>query len=305
MNILKFNERYPDEESCMVFFKEKRQKEGVLCKKCKGLDHYWLHNKNMFQCKSCGFRTSLKSGTVMENSNLTLKEWLTAITFFTATKQGFSALELQRQMGFSRYQTVFNLCHKIRILMGKRDAEYKLEDMVEYDESYVTKASSVSQENSKRGRGTQKKALVAVMAESTVLEDFKTGSLSKSCRYFKMKKIENLKSKTAEKLIKDLIDKSAVVQTDESTTYSNFEDFIDVHVSDVSNTKEGKFNLRWVHIAISNLKGDLRKYRMISEKYIQNYLDEFCYRLNRRYFGEKLFDRLVIASVQPYWQSSV
>ncbi|MCH7411202.1 IS1595 family transposase, partial [Belliella sp. DSM 111904] len=38
---------------------------------------------------------------------------------------------------------------------------------------------------------------------------------------------------------------------------------------------------------------------------IQNYLDEFCYRLNRRYFGEKLFDRLVIASVQPYWQSSV
>ncbi|MCH7411849.1 IS1595 family transposase, partial [Belliella sp. DSM 111904] len=128
-NILKFNERFPDEKSCIEFFKYKRLKEGVVFKKCKGLDHYWLHAKNMFQCKSCSFRTSLKSGTVMENSNLTLKEWLTAITFFTATKQGFSALELQRQMGFSRYQTVFNLCHKIRTLMGKRDAEYKLEDM--------------------------------------------------------------------------------------------------------------------------------------------------------------------------------
>lgn len=305
MNILKFNERFPDEQSCIEFFKEKRLKEGILCKKCKGTAHYWLSSKNMFQCKSCCFRTSLKSGTVMENSNLTLKAWLTAITFFTATKQGFSALELQRQMGFSRYQTVFDLCHKIRELMGKRDAEYRLEDMVEYDESYVTKATSESQKSSKRGRGTQKKALVAVMAESTVLEDFKTGDLTKSCRYFKMKKIDNLKAKTAEKLIKDLIDKSAVVQTDESTTYSNFEDFIDVHVSDVSTTNNGKFNLRWAHIAISNLKGDLRKFRMISEKYIQNYLDEFCYRLNRRYFGEKLFDRLVIASVQPYWQSSV
>lgn len=83
-----------------------------------------------------------------------------------------------------------------------------------------------------------------------------------------MKKIENLKSKTAEKVIKDLIDKSVVVQTDKSSTYSNFADFIDVHVSDVSKTKECKFNLQWVHIAISNLKGDLRKFRMISQKYI-------------------------------------
>lgn len=148
--------------------------------------------------------------------------------------------------------------------MGKRDAEYRLEDMVEYDESYVTKARSESQKSSKRGRGTQKKALVTVMAESTVLEDFKTGELTKSCRYFKMKKIDNLKAKTAEKLIKDLIDKSVEVQTDERTTYSNFEDFIDVHVSEVSTTNNGKFNLKWAHIAISNLKGDLRKFRMIS-----------------------------------------
>jgi hypothetical protein len=34
---------------------------------------------------------------------------------------------------------------------------------------------------------------------------------------------------------------------------------------------------------------------------MQNYLDEFCYKLNRRYFGQKLFDRLIIASIYPYW----
>ncbi len=39
----------------------------------------------------------------MENSNLTLRQWLMAITFISATKQGFTALELQRQMGFTRY----------------------------------------------------------------------------------------------------------------------------------------------------------------------------------------------------------
>lgn len=305
MNILKFNERFPDEDSCIGYFKDKRIREGVICKKCKGSDHYWLHSKNMFQCKGCGFRTSLKSGTVMENSNLTLRQWLMAITFISATKQGFSALELQRQMGFTRYQTVFELYHKIRIIMGKRDDEYNLEDMIEYDEAYITKATSSKQkEDLNRGRGTQQKSIVAAMAESTILEDLKTGKLAKSCRYFKMKKIDNLKAKTADKLIKDLIDRDAVAQTDDSTTYSNFEDFIDVHVKEISNSKEGKFNLKWAHTAISNLKSDLRKYRMVSERKLQNYLDEFCYKLNRRYFGERLFDRLVIASIQPYWQSS-
>ncbi len=305
MNILKFYERFPDEESCILFFKAKREKEGVICKNCKGKDHYWLHTKNMFQCKNCEFRTSLKSGTVMENSNLSLRNWLLAMTFISATKQGFSALELQRQMGFSRYQTVFDLYHKVRVIMGKRDDEYKLEDMVEYDEAYISKATSARQKKElNRGRGTQQKSTVAVMAESTILEDYKKGELTKSCRYFKMKKIDNLKAKTADKLVKDLIDKDTVLQTDDSTTYANFEDFIDVHVTEVSSTKQGKFNLKWAHTAISNLKSDLRKYRMVSERKLQNYLDEFCYKLNRRYFGERLFDRLIIASIQPYWQSS-
>lgn len=30
MNILNFNEKFPDEQSCVEFFKQKRLKEGVL-----------------------------------------------------------------------------------------------------------------------------------------------------------------------------------------------------------------------------------------------------------------------------------
>lgn len=160
--------------------------------------------------------------------------------------------------------------------------EYKLEDMIEYDEAYITKATSASKKKDlNRGRGTQQKATVAVMAESTVLEDFKTKELTKSIRYFK-KKIEDLKAKTAEKLIKDFVNKDAVLQTDGNTTYAKFEDFVDVHITELSSTKQGKFNLKWAHTAISNLKSDLKKYRMISERKLQNNLDEFRYKLNRR-----------------------
>ena len=59
-------------------------------------------------------------------------------------------------------------------------------------------------------------------------------------------------------------------------------------------------NFRGVY-NISNLKKHLQTYHMISERIMQNYLHEFCYRLNRRYFGEKLFDRLIVAAIYPYW----
>ncbi|GAB2625740.1 hypothetical protein GCM10026987_23950 [Belliella aquatica] len=45
---LKFNDRFPDEKSCTEYFKSKRIKEGDICKKCKGIDHYWLHSKTSF-----------------------------------------------------------------------------------------------------------------------------------------------------------------------------------------------------------------------------------------------------------------
>lgn len=306
MNILQFNVRFPDEASCIKYIREEREKIGVVCRKCAKTDHYWLNSLNMFQCKNCCFRTGLKNGTVMENSKLPIRTWLLALTLISATKKGFSALELQRQMGHSRYETVFRLYHKVREIMGKRDGLYKLKDMVEYDEAFIGKATSVKdQKNLQRGRGSQKQVPVAVMAESTILEDYISDEKGKSCRYFKMVKVANLKARTAEKLVKEFIDKEAVLQTDKSTTFVNLIDCVDTHVSEISSTKKGQFNLRWVHIAISNLRRDLQKYHMISERMLQNYLNEFCYKLNRRYFGRKLFDRLVIASVFPYLYTDV
>lgn len=302
MNIINFINRFPDEASCIEFIKAQRMQQGIICKKCIGIKHYWLENKLSFQCASCGFRTSIKSGTVMQSSNLPIRTWMMAITFITATKKGFSAAELQRQLGMKRYEPVFRMYHKLRKVMGQRDERYRLEDMVEYDEAFVGKATKAKVRSQlKRGRGSQKQSKVAVMAESTLLEDPESGKTDKSCRYFKMKKIKNLEAKTAQTLIKEYIDSHSVLQTDKSSTFSDLSDCIDVHVREISGTKEGNFNLKWVHIAISNLKKHLQTYHMISERMMQNYLDEFCYKLNRRYFGQKLFDRLIIASIYPYW----
>ena len=43
--------------------------------------------------------------------------------------------------------------------------------------------------------------------------------------------------------------------------------------------------------------GDDKEYHGIKDEFLQEYLNEFCYKFNRRYFGDKVFDRLVIAAI--------
>lgn len=56
--------------------------------------------------------------------------------------------------------------------------------------------------------------------------------------------------------------------------------------------------LPWVHRVISNAKAVIRgTHRGVSEKHLQAYLSEICYRFNRRFWEKELFDRLVKACV--------
>ena len=45
-------------------------------------------------------------------------------------------------------------------------------------------------------------------------------------------------------------------------------------------------------------------HHQVKNEYMQNYLNEFYYKFNRRYFGENLFDRLVIEALETAWYSS-
>ena len=299
MNLIKIIQGFATEEQCQKLLQEKREKEGVVCKSCGGTHHYWIKSINYWQCKECRFRTSLKSGTYMENSKLPVRTWFLAMAFMTYSKKGISGRELQRQLEHSRYETVWSLMHKIRQAMGNRDSLYKLEDMIELDEGYfATETSQKEKNNLKRGKGSQKQQNVAVMAESTPLEDLDTGEKSKSCRYFKMQVLQNHRADEIDQVIQNSFEEKSIVFSDKSTSYVNISDYVEVHVSEVSTKETTVKMLPWVHIAISNAKRTLLGiYHKIKGKYLQLYLDEFCYKLNRRYFGDKLFDRLLVAVI--------
>lgn len=294
-------EEFPTEESCKGHFKLQREQEGVKCKKCGNTTHYWLKTKFQWQCKACDFRTTLKSESIMEGSQVDFHTWYKAMAFMTYSKKTISAAELQRQLNHPKYDTVWRLMHKIRSAMGKRDALYQLEGSVEFDEGYFEKATS-EKIKLKRGRGSQRQVNVAVMAESTPLENVETGEKSSQCRYFKMKVLLNHKAESIDNIIEDNFAEKSIVFSDKSTSYVNISDYVDIHMTEKSNKKVTNTTLKWVHIAISNAKRTLLGvFHKIKGKYLQLYLDEFCYKLNRRYFNNRIFDRLTLAIAKSYW----
>ena len=303
MNIIKFIESFPDENSCREHFRQIREQEGIVCKKCGCKKHYWLKAKWQWQCSECRFRTTLRSGTMMENYKLPIRKWYLAMAFMSFSKKGISAAEMQRQLDHSRYETIWVMMNRIREAMGNRDGRYELAGMVEFDEAYFeTETSEKDKQNLKRGRGSQRQQNVAVAAESTPLEDLETGKKGKHCRYFKMKVLEGQSAEEINGFIGKNIAEESIVFTDKSTSYFDIANYVEVHVTEKSTKETTKTTLQWVHIAISNAKRTLLGiYHKIKGKYLQLYLDEFCYKLNRRYFGDRLFDRLTVAVASNYW----
>lgn len=173
MNLLQFSKVFPDENSCRMFIKSKREENGIICKKCSCEKHYWIDSKNQWRCANCRTTLNLKAGTMMEKSHIPICTWLIVIHLMTSTKKAFSAFEMQRQLGFNRYEPVWYMMQKIRLAMGKRDKKYKLSGMIELDDAFfevvnipeVDELGNKKQPFGKQGHGSNKQK-VLVMVES-------------------------------------------------------------------------------------------------------------------------------------------
>jgi hypothetical protein len=300
MTLIDFTLEYPDEASSKSKFKQYREHIGVVCPKCGGVDHYWKRDKDSYECKLCRHRQGLRANTVMHKSKLPYRYWFIAMHLLTSTKKSFSAKELQRQLGHKRYHPVWHMAHKLREAMGKRDGEYILAGRIELDEGYFSTETPKEEKDKplRRGRGSQRKSKVLVMAESEFVESPKTGGKPRRVGYLKMKVIDNLQSETINEYVKTLACNASEIDTDDSTSYVDLKHFVSRHNAQVIPKEKVGEVLPWVHIAISNAKRQiLNTFHDVKPEFLQKYLDEFCYKFNRRYFGEALFNRLLIACV--------
>ncbi len=315
MNFKQFFKQFPNEEACKEHFKAYRDKVGVTCKKCQSKEHYWLSTISYYKCKECGFKTSLKSGTVMENSKLPFQHWYMAFMLVTSTKKSFSALEMQRQIEHKFYEPIWAMMHKIRRVMGQRDAEYQLKNTIEMDEAFFITTPPVRRDakgkrlprlkkKMKPGKGSPRTATVLVMTES--IPNFNQDNVHKSdraVRFIKMLHIENHRAETIlPEVKKNIVCKGAKITTDGANHYNKLHEIVKDHQYVKMTHIDGHTVLPWVHKTISNAKRNfLGIHHSIGRNYTQNYLNEFCFKFNRRYEGIDLFDRILNVATQYQW----
>jgi len=305
MKLIEFFKHYPDEESCKIAFKSYRLQEGVTCKKCGSTSHYWKKNREQWECKSCKHRTTLKSGTVMQSSKFPYQYWFIAMHLITSTKKSFSAKEIQRQIGHKRYEPIWSMVHKLRSVMGLRDEQYQLGEEIELDEGFFETVSITRDKTAplKRGRGSQRQSTVLVAAESRIEEQNynpKKHRTKKRVGYLKMTVIESLKKEDLAVVVKEKVKKNTKIVSDKSNSYNDLKEDYNLD-SKVIPKKEINTILPWVHTAISNAKRLLLDvHHRIDDDFLQNYLNEYCFKFNRRYF-DNIFDRLMVAAVSNRW----
>jgi len=308
MKLSEFFEQYGDEGSSRLKFKSIRDQQGVICKKCGGIDHYWQQSLWQYECKGCKFRTTLRSGTVLEGSKLPYRYWLTAMAFLTSTKKSISALELQRELGHKRYEPIWAMLHKLRLAMRHRDTKYELKEYIELDEGFFETADrrDKKDDENQQGRGSNRQVSVLVAVESIPVRDEADGK-HRQVKHLKMTVMDSLTSKDIEYEVEKTIESQTTVMTDGYKGYSKLNTLVNQHkVVVVKDKKQVDKVFPWVHKTISNAKRLLLGiHHSIKSTYMQNYLDEYCYKFNRRYMGDKIFDRLLVAAVAAPWYSNV
>ena len=129
MKFYDFYKNFPNESICVLILRKIKEQEGIICNKCNNDEHYWKNDKKSFECKRCKYRMSLKRGTIMENSNLPLKYWLSSIVFFNIMKKDISALALQKEIGHKRYEPIWFMVKRIK---NMTETDYFIDKISDY-----------------------------------------------------------------------------------------------------------------------------------------------------------------------------
>ena len=111
-----FQRLFPDDAACAAYLEKARWGDGFACPHCgtAGEPFHFENRPGVLRCRKCRKNTGLTVGTVMERSHTPLNVWFWAAYLAASQTPGMSAVQFQRQLGLSRYETAFQILHKLR-----------------------------------------------------------------------------------------------------------------------------------------------------------------------------------------------
>jgi transposase-like protein len=314
-SLLDFVRMFPNDERCAEYLFRVRHTDGFVCPRCSSQIGWPIANRGVIECSN-GHQVSLQAGTVMHGSRQCLTTWFYAAYLMSTLTPGISALQFQKQLGIKRYETAFNMLHKLRSALVAPSRE-KLKGEVEVDECYIG-----GPEEEKPGRSKGSKSLVAVSVEIVHWIDTsgrKPGrhvtqydlegpperqrrsqadgepALRKRAGRVRMSVIPDASGDTLLPWIVSNIEKKTTIYTDGWNGYNGLEALGYCHIRTLQ-THKGHKTGKWlplVHLIVSNLKRWLSGTHKgaVSHKHLQAYLNEFTFRFNRRFWRGPAFLR--------------
>ena len=152
--------QFRTEEDCWNYIFEMRWPDGFSCPRCNN-SKYWLTDKALIHCATCGHQTSITGGTIFHGTRKPLLLWFYIMWWVVAQKTGASAYNLMDFMGLGSYETAWTWLHKLRRAMVRPERD-QLKGEIEVDETYI---GGKEIGKGKQGRGAETKTLVIVAAE--------------------------------------------------------------------------------------------------------------------------------------------
>lgn len=232
----------------------------------------------------------------MHRTKQDLVTWFHAAYLVSTLTPGISAVQFQRQLGLSRYETAFTMLHKLRSAMVAPDREL-LHAEVEVDDGYIG-----GEESGRPGRGALSKALIAGAVELVRWTDKKSGKDRVRTGRVRLRTIPDASAESLLPFVRESVEKGAIVHTDGWPSYMALAKEGYDH-RPVIQGKEQAY-MRHVHRIFSNVKTWLlgTHHGRVSKKHLQAYLNEYTFRFNRRFWRGPAFHRaLGLASRTAHW----
>ncbi|MGA7179417.1 MAG: IS1595 family transposase [Thiobacillaceae bacterium] len=278
-----FQSQYPDDDACLLSILKRRYQAEDVCPHCGVIGKLTrIEGRRAFACKE-GCHIYPCAGTVFEKSSTSLTLWFHAMYLMTATRNGVSAKELQRQLGVT-YKCAWRIGHQLRELMAARDAANNpspLSGHVEIDETFV--GGKIKGKGQGKGAYMQNKTTVFGMVER--------GGVLRG------KVVPNEHKQTLLPIIQVNVSPDATISTDTHRSYRGLGKLGYEHEAvnhQIEEWVRGNCHTNSIEGFWSHLKRGISSTHVsVSGKHLQKYVGEFVFRYNNRQTPADMFQRML------------
>lgn len=275
-SVFELTQTFSSEQVCIEYL-ESLKWGGIVVSPFDPESKVYKCKNNQYRCKNTGKYFNAKTGTMFENSKISLRKWFLSIWLVTAHKKGISSLQLARDIGVTQ-KTAWFMLQRIRSCFGIENNN-ELEGVIECDETFIGGKNKNRHKDKKvpQSQGRSYKDKVPVM-----------GMLQRGGK-MNAYVVSDTKRKSIQPLIFRYVKQdNTLVISDEWWAYKGLSKYYDHNVIDHS--KKEYVSLQDKSIHTNNIEGSwniLKRsvsgmYNHVSKKHLQLYVDEFVYRFNLR-----------------------